>query len=235
MHDDLALGSMAPAIWSTGTSMEEPQHDPQHRYRARADVYRLLSACFYEPEKAFLEEDVFGQLERALAALNSTQAVNAKSMGEYFRESSVEELRIDYTRLFLGPFGIRSKPYGSVYLDGNNVVMGKSTMALLNLYRDGGFHVADNFSEMPDHVAVELEFLYLLNIRLAEDHIEVTKRDQLSGLERSLLMEHLGRWIVPFAQAMQSGAGTDFYRKLAELTQSFILDELKQPHPGSVT
>ena len=158
---------------------------------AKADVYRLLSACYYEPEEAFLEENVFGQLEQALTALDSKHVIDAKSMGEYFRQSSVEELRIDYTRLFLGPFGIRSKPYGSVYLDGKNTVMGESTMALLSLYQDGGFHVAESFSEMPDHVAVELEFLYLLNTRLAEDGAEVKERDRLSTLERRLLEEHL--------------------------------------------
>ncbi|MEW7989033.1 MAG: molecular chaperone TorD family protein [Candidatus Thiodiazotropha sp.] len=61
-------------------------------------------------------------------------------MGRCFREIGCEELRIDYTRLFLGPFNIRSKPYGSVYLDRGNVVMGATTMAVLALYREGGFH-----------------------------------------------------------------------------------------------
>ncbi len=212
--------------------MKELQSDVQHRHHAKADVYRLLSACYYEPEEAFLEEDVFGQLEQALSALDSERAVDAKAMGAYFHESSVEDLRIDYTRLFLGPFDIRSKPYGSIYLDGNNIVMGKSTMALLTLYRDGGYHVAENFSEMPDHVAVELEFLYLLNTRLAEDYVEAAERDRLSGLGRSLLVEHLGQWIIPFTEAVKKGAFTDFYRKLAVLTQSFILDELREPNPA---
>lgn len=234
MHDNLALGSKAPAPCATGISMKELQSDLRQWHRAKADVYRLLSACYYEPEEAFLEENVFGQLEQALSALDSERAVDAKSMGAYFLESSAEDLRIDYTRLFLGPFGIRSKPYGSVYLDGKNIVMGESTMALLTLYHDGGFHVAENFSEMPDHVAVELEFLYLLNTRLAEIPVEVTERDRLSRLGRSLLAEHLGQWIIPFTEAMKKGADTDFYRKLADLTQSFILDELREPHSDPI-
>ncbi len=187
----------------------------------------MLSACYYEPEEAFVEEDVFGQLERALLALNPDRAADARAMGAYFRETRQEDLRIDYTRLFLGPFDIRAKPYGSVYLDGGNTVMGDSTLAVLDLYREGGFQVAEAFTEMPDHVAVELEFLYLLNAHLGDGTLEAGERNRLAGLERSLLNSHLGRWIVPFTEAMRKGADTDLYRTLAQLTQSVILDDVR--------
>jgi TorA maturation chaperone TorD len=209
--------------------MEDLRNDMQCRHQAKADAYRLLSACYYEPEEAFLEEDVFGQLKQALSVLNPERAADAQAMGACFRETSHEDLRIDYTRLFLGPFNIRSKPYGSLYLDGGNIVMGDSTMAVLALYREGGFHVAEAFTEMPDHVAVELEFLYLLNARLGNIQVENSERNRLAALERRLLDQHLGRWIVPFTEAMQKGAGTDFYGKLAGLTRGFVLDALREP------
>ncbi|MEW8000779.1 MAG: molecular chaperone TorD family protein [Candidatus Thiodiazotropha endolucinida] len=229
MHDDLALGSMTPALCFTGISMEDLQNNIQRRYQAKADACRMLSACYYEPEEAFLEEDIFGQLVQALSALDSECAAEAQAMGECFREISQEDLRIDYTRLFLGPINIRSKPYGSVYLDGGNVVMGNSTMALIALYREGGFHVADVFTEMPDHVAVELEFLYLLNARLGDGHTQTNERGRLAALEHSLLDEHLGQWIIPFTEAMKKGSRTEFYGKLADLTRRFVLDALLQP------
>jgi len=231
MHDDLALGSMAPASFVKGISMEDLRNDAQRRQYAKADVYRLLSACYYEPEDAFLEEDVFGQLKQSLSVLSSERAADAQAMGACFRETSYEDLRIDYTRLFLGPFNIRSKPYGSVYLDGRNIVMGKSTMAVLALYREGGFHVAEAFAEMPDHVAVELEFLYLLNTRLGDGQLEISERNRLAALERSLLDEHLGQWIIAFTEAVKKGSCTDFYGKLADLTQRFILDAQREPAP----
>ncbi|MBT3093949.1 MAG: molecular chaperone TorD family protein [Candidatus Thiodiazotropha sp. (ex Lucina pensylvanica)] len=209
--------------------MENLQNDVQRRHQAKADACRMLSACYYEPEEAFLEEDIFGQLEQALSALDSEYAAAAQVMGACFREISYEDLRIDYTRLFLGPFNIRSKPYGSVYLDRGNIVMGDTTMAVLALYREGGFHVAEAFTEMPDHVAVELEFLYLLNARLGDSHTESNERNRLAELERSLLDEHLGQWIVPFTEAMKEGSCTAFYRKLADLPRRFVLGALRQP------
>jgi len=229
MRDDSALGSMAPAPFITGISMKALRSDAQRRHHAKADASRMLSACYYEPEEAFLEEDIFGQLEGALSILAPEHASDAQALGAFFRETDYEDLRIDYTRLFLGPFGIRAKPYGSVYLNGGNVVMGDSTMAVVALYREGGFHVAEAFTEMPDHVAVELEFLYLLNARLGEDHVDTVERDRLVGLGRSLLDDHLGRWIVPFTEAVRKGASTDFYRKLADLTRRCVLDALREP------
>ena len=225
---------MTPAPFIGEVFVEAVQSDAQRRFHGKADVYRVLSACYYEPEDAFLEEGVFGQLDRALSVLGSEWATDAQAMEARFRETRCEDLRVDYTRLFLGPFGIRAKPYGSVYLDGSNIVMGDSTMAVLALYREGGFRVDEAFTEMPDHVAVELEFLYLLNARLGEGHVETIERERLARVKRLLLDEHLGRWIVPFTEAVKSGASTDFYRKLADLTQRFILDDRRAPAPAPV-
>ena len=68
MHVIWRWGQMTPAPFVTGIAMEDLPNDTQRRHRAKANVYRLLSACYYEPEEAFLEEDVFGQLEQALSS-----------------------------------------------------------------------------------------------------------------------------------------------------------------------
>ncbi len=234
MHYGKGWGQWPRPLSLLEIPMADLRNDTHRRHHAKADAYRLLSACYYEPEEAFLEEDVFGQLEQALSVLDSEQAADAKAMGGCFRDTSHEELRIDYTRLFLGPFNIRSKPYGSVYLDGGNIVMGDSTMAALALYQEGGFQVTEAFTEVPDHVAVELEFLYLLNTRLGDGRVETSERDRLAALERSLLTEHLGRWIIPFTEAMRKGAGTGFYGKLADLTRRFVLYALREPATATI-
>ncbi len=121
--------------------MNDLQHRTHIRHLARADVYRLLSACYYQPEDAFLEEDVFSQLKTALAKASPSGVIDAAALDDCFKSSGVEVLLLDYSRLFLGPFEILAKPYGSVYLDGEKIVMGDSTMQALELYRVGGFEV----------------------------------------------------------------------------------------------
>lgn len=197
------------------------------RHLARADMYRLLSACFYQPEKAFLEEEVFGQLRTAMAQVNPRWVPEAAVLEANFRNAGCETLMLDYSRLFLGPFDILARPYGSVYLDGEKVLMGDSTMQALELYRQGGFEVAGDFLEVPDHVAVELEFLYLLSLRIGQE-TDVAERRRLITLKRTFLEEHLVLWIEALASAVCRGAETDFYKALAALTMRIVQEDAQE-------
>lgn len=207
--------------------MNNIRNDARFRHLARSDAYRLLSACYYEPEEAFLEEKVFDQLRTAMAQVADDLVSTVVTMDDGFRQAGLEALTLDYSRLFLGPFGILAKPYGSVYLDGEDVVMGASTMQAFALYREGGFEVADDFREVPDHVALELEFLHLLSFRLGQAGDE-DERARFAALKRRFLSEHLGRWVGNLAQAMREGAESDFYRRLAEVTERFVRDDMRE-------
>ncbi len=189
-----------------------------------ADVYRLLSACFYQPETAFIEEDIFGQLSEALGVCAPQMQGKATLLGVGFREETLDSLLLDYTRLFLGPYEILAKPYGSCYIEGEKVIMGDSTMNAKACYLEADFEPAEDFKEMPDHVAIELEFLYLVNFRKAEalvaqDTDAVTKHE---SLRRAFLQDHLGHWVTPFTEKVREGATSNFYRILAELLNGFI-------------
>ena len=153
--------------------------------------------------------------------------IDAAALDDCFKSSGVEVLLLDYSRLFLGPFEILAKPYGSVYLDGEKIVMGDSTMQALELYREGGFDVAEDFLEMPDHIAVELEFLYLLSFRIGKASDDEEKA-RLIVLKQKFLEEHLGRWVGTLSEAIRKGAQTDFYKRLADLTEQFVREDLQE-------
>jgi TorA maturation chaperone TorD len=207
--------------------MNEKQQRTHLRYLARADVYRLLSACFYQPEEAFLEEEVFGQLKTSMAKVSPKTVPDAVALETSFKGVGLEALQLDYSRLFLGPVEILAKPYGSVYLDGEKIVMGDSTVSAQALYREGYFDIADDFREMPDHVAVELEFLYLLTYNIVQATEEAERKD-LTCLKQKFLQEHLGKWVVPFTKAIREGAETDFYRQLADITEQIVTEDLQE-------
>jgi len=97
-------------------------------------------------------------------------------------------------------------------------------VAVLELYRQGGFELDEQARELPDHVAVELEFLYLLNFKLnqARRTGDGEALASIGQLERRFLREHLGQWIVPFATAVSAGAETAFYRELGAFTERFF-------------
>ena len=194
---------------------------------ARADMSRLLAACYYQPGPEFAEERMFESMHRAAASLDADWAARACRLGEAFDAEDPQELLIDYTRLFIGPIEAPARPYGSVWLDARQPLMQDSTQAVLALYAEGGFDMDEGFRDLPDHIAAELEFLYLLLFRRAEArrNADAKAAADYAGLQRRLLDEHLGRWIEPFAAAVRAGAKTDFYRELATLTEAFVCRE----------
>jgi TorA maturation chaperone TorD len=194
---------------------------------ARADLSRLLAACYYQPGPEFAEEKLFDSLSGAAARLGADLESCAGRLAAAFAAEDEQELLIDYTRLFLGPLDAPAKPYGSVWLEGRQSLMRESTAAVQALYAEGGFEIDEEFRDLPDHVAAELEFLYLLLFRQAE---ALRQGDdgaaaRSAALRRRFLDQHLGRWIGPFCAAVRDGAKTAFYRELAVLSESFVRRE----------
>lgn len=200
-----------------------PDYDPDAA-TAREDLCRFLSACYYEPAIEFSEEKLFDNMRLAAARVHPDLGDHARKLGEAFVAQDLQTLLVDYTRLFLGPIEALAKPYGSSWLGALAPTGDNPPPAVLDLYSEGGFDVDPEFRELPDHVAVELEFLYLL-IFTANQADRAGNADALhlaQALRQRFLDEHLGAWFGPFAAALRAGAQTAFYRELALLTELFI-------------
>ena len=160
----------------------------------------------------------------AASRIGPDLAAHARRLGEQFSAEGQENLLLDYTRLFLGPDQALARPYGSIWLSGEKTLMGDTSMAVQQLYEEGGFEIAEDFRELPDHIAAELEFLYLLIYRQnqAQRNGDPEALTATAGLRKRFLDEHLGRWVGPFTAAVRSGTQSAFYRELAELTGRFV-------------
>lgn len=195
---------------------------------AREDLCRFLAACYYEPGPEFAEERLFDSMREAADRIHPDLGRRARRLGDAFSTESPENLLVEYTRLFLGPVEAVAKPYGAVWLGGGTALMQNSTMAVLKLYEEGGFEIADDFRELPDHIAAELEFLYLLNFRenRAQRAGETGAMRAAEGLRKRFLDVHLGAWVAPFAAAVKNGTRSAFYQDLADLTERFVRAEM---------
>ena len=201
--------------------------DEWERGIARADLCRFLAACYYQPGPEFAEEKMFDSMLAAAVRVSPDFGARARRMRDAFAAEDPQTLLVDYTRLFLGPVDTLAKPYGSAWLGGQQAVMQDSTVAVQQLYEEGGFEISEDFRELPDHVAAELEFLYLLIFRETEAQRigDLESTNAMTALRRRFLSEHLGAWIEPFTQAVENGAQTAFYGQLAELTRLFVMAE----------
>jgi TorA maturation chaperone TorD len=112
-----------------------------------------------------------------------------------------------------------------------DALMEESTVAVQQLYAEGGFEIGEDFRELPDHVAAELEFLYLLIFREteAQGKGDLDVLAAVTDLRKRFLAAHLGVWIGPFTAAVRNGAQTVFYRELADLSERCVLLEAAQP------
>lgn len=199
----------------------------------RSDAYRLLAACFYEPDKEmFLEENLCANLAVLMAELSVPVAESCRRMEQGLQENSREELLVEYSALFLGPFGALAQPYGSVHLDQERQLMGDSTMAVQKIYDGAG--VKHETNGPPDHIAIELEFMSFLEQRLAQ---AATTADEaaaadLAAIESGFFNKYLATWSPLLAEAIQAHARLGFYQALSECLLGFISAEqqrLQQP------
>jgi len=198
------------------------------RIAARADLCRLLAACYYQPGPEFAEERVFESMRVAAAEVDAGMASLVDAMAQGSSAQPMEELQIDYTRLFLNPTGPLASPYESAWIAGRDpMLVDETTRSVLDSYRQGGYDVDLSFRDLPDHVAAELEFLYALVFREARAAASGNdaERAEAIGLRRRFVEQHLGRWVVPFAAALRDGGETALYRTLADLTERFVRSE----------
>ena len=193
--------------------------------KMQSDCYRFLSACFCQPQKnLFREEHLLNNLTTNLQQTSPGAAFFSALMEESIRKYSDEDLTVEYARLFLGPFEIKAPPYGSLYLDGERKVMGDSTMEVIRFYEDAGLTRSKDCGDLPDHIAVELEFMSYLIYKETE---ALEKLDFVTTLEMIKRQEHfldrfLGSWIVPFCGKIKESTDNEFYTALADCASLFV-------------
>lgn len=197
---------------------------------AREDLCRYLAASYYEPDPAFDEEGMFAALVAAAGQIDASLVPDAESLAQAFHSAPADALLLEYTRLFLGPMEILAQPYGSVWLSGDKTLMGETSMAVLDMYQEGGFEMDEEFRELPDHIAAELEFLYLLLFRENEalGQEDAGELAAVAALKKRFLLEHLGRWVPDFTAAVAKSSQSAFYRHLAVLTLAFVKLEVRR-------
>ena len=75
----------------------------------RAYSYKVLAECYYLPD------------DQLLKTLQECGNVAGEVLSEVIRNApqaeDLEHHRVEYSRLFVGPFKLLAPPYGSIYLD----------------------------------------------------------------------------------------------------------------------
>ncbi len=192
--------------------------------RYRSDIYGLLAAIFrQEPSAALIRElrapplwGVFSDLGVDLGEVFYTTPEN----------QLIEILGEEFTRLFIGPDSHISA-HESIFAEmdnGMSQLWGQTTVAVKNFIETTGLDYNPEFSGVPDHVSVELEFMQKLSAWEAEKWQQNDRENAEFCLQvqRMFLEKHLMVWLPQFCHAVIAQADIRFYAGAAELTKNFL-------------
>ncbi len=193
--------------------------------RARRDCYKLLAACFYQPQKKlFLDENVFTALGNLLTRVCPEAAFFSEKMATALMQYDEETLLVEYARLFVGPNELLAPPYGSVYLEEGRKVMGESTARVMEFYKAEGLSMDEQFQNLPDHITAEMEFMYYFAYQEVEA-LEKNDREKavyFQNRQEVFLRTFLDGWVVSFSEKIKEGTENGFYLALADCLSIFM-------------
>ena len=190
---------------------------------SRMEAFRLLSECYLLPNPGL--SDTLNSLERQLANVSIPAANFAQHMSKVTENNqNLEALKVDFAKLFVGPYQLMAAPYGSVYLDNGRIMMGDSTLDVENRYREEGLDTAKDFKDAPDHITAELEFMYYLIFKEIEafSNSDIETAIDFIQKQKCFLESHLLAWIPEFVGNIIENAETWFYQNLAKATETFL-------------
>lgn len=209
-------------------------------------VFELLGRLLYgEPDKNWLirllDEDVFADVpfgaeqqetKIGLELLRAWTEENRKGL----TDGSFDDLRVDYTRLFVGVGKVLAPPWESVYFGDDRLLFQEQTLQVRAWYRRLGLEPEKLYQEPDDHIGLELLFL----AHLARLGLQALEENDQARFEECLLAqggfaaEHPLKWVSAWAGSVQANAKTGFYCGLAHLTHGTLLAlaeglEIKMP------
>jgi DMSO reductase family type II enzyme chaperone len=206
------------------------------RAELRGRVYGVLSVAFSPPQEGIgshgaphaavlILREVVRALgtpipERALAAIEE----GGRHATMNLAQGGADELEVEYNRLFVGPGAPRVYPYESLYRGSMSLVMGPSVGEVLQAYRRAGLTINAALKDLPDHVAVELEFMARLCCEeaRAESAGRADLALRLKQEQRSFLDAHLATWLPAMCERVIRETTSTIYRGVAEIAATFV-------------
>jgi TorA maturation chaperone TorD len=191
----------------------------------RATIYGLLAAIYrQEVSSGFLKQIKDPQFLKVLSNLGIE--LNNGFFNKPEKEL-LEDLAVEYARLFLGP-GKHISPHESVHHKKENAqsgqLWGESTAEVKKIIESSGLEYQPEYTGLPDHISVELEFMQQV-LQREEQAWEAEDKEMAHRClenEKKFIEEHLARWVPNFCEKVIQEADLPFYREMARLTQTFI-------------
>ncbi len=193
--------------------------------KAELLVLNLLRQVFLkEPDRMLLEG--IGKIK--LNAEEEGERGGLKGMRDSVRQNHgkldewIEQLSLEFARLFIGPLHPPAIPFASFYLSETHSLMTEETMAVRKQYLEAGLALKNLYRMPDDHIAIELDFLYYLTKRSLEflENGKKNEAEKFLKLRRAFLMDHFVLWAPAFSNRILESTREDYFKGAA----SFLLE-----------
>jgi len=138
-----------------------------------------------------------------------------------------KHLNVDFTNISL----LHLIPYETFYTREDQMVETGGANPVTNYYHEYGFKVEFETARVvsPDHIGIELEFMY----KLVSAQMEALKSedksssDNLLKVQAEFMEKHIINWVALYLINVKYEARTPFYHDLAETTLAFLLEDME--------
>jgi TorA maturation chaperone TorD len=195
----------------------------------RANIYRFLTAFYIEEPTSELIEKVKDEvLLESLSEIFTQDSL--KYLLGFSRESKdgIEDVKQEYSDLFIVPTDKCVTPYESVYKEGT--MMQKPYVEVSCIYKQAGIEFSKQDGRLTaDHIGIELDFMRVLCEKEAEcwQSKDESAAKLYVGFEKGFLKDHLNTWLEEFCKKMENMAELDLYKGIAGITFEHVTRDYK--------
>jgi TorA maturation chaperone TorD len=203
-----------------------------NEWLVRATFYELLAQSFLYPSEVLVAAVGSGDYAQAAREIGVALGHAAGSWDDILDELDAYEacdqqtlfhqLRVEYTRLFIGaPVPVVS-PYGGIWqarAEGTEPLLfiGSETLAVERIMRSAGVGNHQGHKEPLDHIGSELEFLQYLCLVLAGVEPAHEQAEVSEAVYHDFVAKHIRNWSSDFANAVLAQSAEPFYCAAAHL------------------
>ncbi|CNH55571.1 TorD family cytoplasmic chaperone [Yersinia intermedia] len=178
---------------------------------------RILGACFYYPPQSDTVQRLWPLLPQIAELFPWSNPAKIARYCQQMPSIQPEQLEYDFSILFEGQGEMPAPPWGSVYLDKENILMGDSTLQYREFLSTFGLVNQSTIREPEDQFGLML----LAWVHLIEQQ-PVTKPPS-GEAALALLTEHLLPWAYRYLELVSSSQTEhQVYPLLAKITECYL-------------
>ncbi len=185
---------------------------------------RILGACFYYPPQSDTMRRLWPLLPQIKDLFPWPHPTSIARYCQQIPDISPEQLEYDFSVLFEGQGEMPAPPWGSVYLDKENILMGASTLQYREFLSTLGLASQSAIHEPEDQFGLMLlAWVHLIEQPHLTQQQPHSAQQQPTDAAIMLLTEHLLPWAYRYLELVKNAQLEHrVYHLLAEITECYL-------------